>query len=286
MKKPLSRLLKALSLLVVVALACQCGGVTPAPTAIPTPPPTPLPPAAPVVADHFPGNGDELALDGTIDVYFDQAMDKASVESAISLSPSLQGTFAWLDEATVEFTPATPFDRATRYTVTVGTGAKSAAGIALREPFTFNADSIGFLEVTQVLPAPDTQGVEAKAAITVMFNRPVVPLGLSTDTSLALPNPLQLDPPVQGKGEWLNTSIFVFRPATAFAGGITYKATVKSGLTSTAGSLLEKDYTWSFSTLPPSVLNVSPDYGVLDVPLDSTVIVNFNQPMEHASTES
>ncbi len=284
MKKPLSRLFKVLSLLIVVALACQCGGVTPTPT--PTPQPTPLPPAAPVVADHFPGNGDELTLDGTIDVYFDQAMDKASVEAAISLSPSVEGTFTWLDDATVEFKPSTPFERATRYTVIVGTGAKSAAGIALREAFSFNADSIGFLEVTQVLPAPDTQGVEADAAITVMFNRPVVPLGLSTDTAIDLPNPLLLDPPVPGKGEWLNTSIFVFRPDTAFAGGITYNATVKSGLTSTAGSLLEQDYSWSFTTLPPSVLSVAPEFGTLDVPLDSIVIVNFNQPMDHASTEA
>ena len=89
--KPLTRIFKALSLLVIVALACQCGGFGITPTPVP-PTPTPLPPAAPVVADHFPGRGDELPADGAIDVYFDQAMDRASVESAFSMTPSVTGS--------------------------------------------------------------------------------------------------------------------------------------------------------------------------------------------------
>lgn len=281
--KPFTRIFKALALLVIVALACQCGGFGVTPTPVP-PTPTPLPPAAPVVADHFPGRGDELPVDGAIDVYFDQAMDRASVESAFSVTPSVTGTFTWLDDATVRFTPSAPLERATRYTIAIGAGAKSKAGLALTEAYTFNADTIGFLEVTQVLPAPDTEGVEVDAAITVMFNRPVVPLGLSADAG-ELPNPLTLDPPVSGKGEWLNTSIFVFHPEKAFAGSTAYKATIKSGLTSTEGSLLDEDFSWSFSTLPPSVVSVEPSLGALDVRLDSPVTITFNQEMDRASTE-
>lgn len=282
--KPLTRLFRILSLLVIVAIACQCGGFGVTPTPVP-PTPTPLPPAAPVVADHFPGRGDELPVDGAIDVYFDQAMDRASVEAAFSVAPSLAGTFAWLDDATVRFTPSTPLERATRYAVTISAGAKSAHGIALEEAFSFNADTIGFLEVTQVLPAPDTQAVEVDASITVMFNRPVVPLGLSADAG-ELPNPLTLDPPVAGKGEWLNTSIFVFQPEKAFAGSTTYTATIKSGLTSTEGSLLDEDFSWSFSTLPPQVASVAPYFGELDVPLDAPVVVTFNQKMDRPSAEA
>jgi hypothetical protein len=286
--RPFTRLFKAFSILVIAALACQCGGVTPTPVpTLPAATPTPLPPVQPVVADHFPNKGDELAIDGSIDVYFDQAMDQASVQTAFSLSPDVKGTFTWLDAATVRFTPTTPFERATRYTVTIGTGAKSAAGIILKDPFTFTADTIGFLEVTQVLPAPDTQGVEVGAAITVMFNRPVVPLGLTTDAAnnANLPDPLVLNPPVAGKGEWLNTSIYVFRPETALAGSTTYQASIKAGLTSTAGSLLATDYSWSFSTLPPDVVNVNPVNESANVPLDTQLSVTFNQPMDRASTE-
>ncbi len=286
---PFSRLSKLLSLIVVAVLLAQCGGPTPAPTAtVPPPSPTPLPPVQPVVADHFPGQGDELTLDGSIDVYFDQPMDKPSVEAAFSINPKVDGKFTWLDNATVRFTPNAQLERATRYAVTIGISAKSAAGIILKDPYTFNADTVGFLEVTQVLPAPDTQQVDVKAAITVMFNRPVVPLGLTTDTANAanLPNPLQLTPPVAGKGEWLNTSIFVFRPDKALAGSTNYTATIKNGLTSTAGSLLQKDYSWSFSTLPPSVSQVDPVLGSLDVPLESPVTITFNQEMDQASTQA
>lgn len=282
--RPLTRLFTTLSFLVIVAFACQWGSVTPTPAPISTP----LPPVQPVVADHFPGKGDELAIDGAIDVYFDQAMDQPSVESAFALAPAVTGTFNWLDTATVRFTSATPFERATRYTVTIATTAKSAAGIILKEPFTFTADTIGYLEVTQVLPAPDTQGVEVGAAITVMFNRPVVPLGLTTDTANTanLPNPLVLNPPVAGKGEWLNTSIYIFRPEKALAGSTTYQASIKAGLTSTTGSLLQSDYAWSFSTLPPSVVDIQPTLGMFNVPLDAPILINFNQEMDRASTEA
>ncbi len=272
-------------LLVVAAIACQCAGITPIPTPTPTAKPTPLPPIEPVVADHYPAKGDELPLEGAIDVYFDQAMDRASVESAFSLAPAVNGAFSWLDDATVRFAPAAQLARATRYTVTISANAKSAAGIALKAPFSFPAETIGFLEVAQVIPAPETYSVDVKAAVTVMFNRPVVPLGLSTE-SANLPQPLTFEPPVAGKGEWINTSIFVFHPDKTFAGSTAYKATVKAGLTSTVGSLLEQDFSWSFTTLPPEVATIEPLFGAANVRLDSPVTVTFNQPMDQASTQA
>ena len=42
-----------------------------------------------------------------------------------------------------------------------------------------------------------------------------------------------LDPPASGKGEWLNTSIYVFRPDTPLAGGQTYTGKVAAGLQDT-----------------------------------------------------
>src|SRR3990172_3030963 len=78
-----------------------CNLIGPAPTATPTLAPTPLPPLAPQVVDRFPGRGDELKVDGAIDVYFDVPMDRASVESAFSVSPSVTGTFEWLDDSSV-----------------------------------------------------------------------------------------------------------------------------------------------------------------------------------------
>ncbi|MCC7357984.1 MAG: Ig-like domain-containing protein [Anaerolineales bacterium] len=278
----------AVTLVVLASLACNVFGPaptgTPAPTATPAVSPTPLPPIAPRVIDYTPVRGDELPPDGGITIYFDNAMDKGSVEAAFQVDPAVAGSFAWPDPATVQFKPAQPLERAARYTVTLAASARSTAGLALAEPVSFNADTVGFLEVTQVLPAPDTAGVEVGAVVTVMFNRPVVPL-TSLDQQAGLPNPLTLDPAVPGVGEWLNTSIYIFRPDQPLAGGQTYTGRVPAGLGDTTGGILAEDYTWQFTVQAPEVVASQPFFNQTDVALTQPISVTFNQPMDRASVE-
>lgn len=278
----------ALTVIVLASLACNI--FNPAPTATPafTPTPaaspTPLPPIAPRVIDYTPVRGDELPPDGGITIYFDNPMDKASVEAAFSLDPAVPGDFEWPDPATVAFRPAQPLERAARYTVTLAGTARSTAGLALLEPISFNADTVGFLEVTQVLPAPDTTAVEVGSVVTVMFNRPVVPL-TSLDNQGGLPHPLTLDPAVPGTGEWINTSIYVFRPDQPLAGGQTYTGRVAGGLGDTTGGILPDDFTWQFTVQAPEVVASIPFFNETDVPLTRPISVTFNQPMDQASVQ-
>ena len=116
---------------------------------------------------------------------------------------------------------------------------------------------MGYLEVSEVLPAPDSEAVDTDAIITVIFNRPVVPLVAVEDMD-TLPQPLELDPPVEGEGEWLNTSIYMFTPDKGLRGGTTYTLTVKAGLEDVTGGILEDDYAWTFTTLQPDVLRYLP----------------------------
>ena len=158
------------------------------------------------------------------------------MERAFSISPKVKGRFQWPDERTIRFQPAKALDRATRYEVELGTGAKDADGVSLAEKYRFHFTTVGYLEVTQVIPAPDSQDVEADSAITVMFNRPVVPL-TTLEQQEDLPQPVVFDPPIEGRGEWLNTSIYVFTPDGPLAGGTRYTARVQAGLTDTTGGL-------------------------------------------------
>ena len=280
----------AVTLVVLASLACNifapAPSATPAFTPTPAASPTPLPPIAPRVIDYAPVRGDELPPDGGITVYFDNAMDHGSVEAAFKVDPAVTGSFEWPDPATLEFKPAQPLERAARYTVTIDASARSTAGLALAEPVSFNADTVGFLEVTQVLPAPDTAAVEVGAVITVMFNRPVVPL-TSLEQQAGLPNPLTLDPAVPGTGEWINTSIYVFRPdpQTGLAGGQTYTGRVAAGLGDTTGGILAADYTWQFTVQAPEVVASEPFFNQTDVALTQPISVTFNQPMDRASVE-
>lgn len=141
------------------------------------------------------------------------------------------------------------------------------------------------LVVTDVLPADGSSGVEADSVITVIFNRPVVPLGMVEDAA-TLPQPLTLEPAVEGQGEWLNTAIFVFRPAVSFSGGTTYTATVPAGLTAVNGAVLAEPVSWQFTVSAPQVVTTDPqDFTAQRLPEDD-VRITFNQPMDRPSVEA
>ncbi len=55
----------------------------------------------------------------------------------------------------------------------------------------FQVQTVGFLEVSQVIPGDGVAEVQTDGAITVLFNRPVVPL-VSTGQQAELPQPLTL----------------------------------------------------------------------------------------------
>ncbi|MBN1566115.1 MAG: Ig-like domain-containing protein, partial [Anaerolineae bacterium] len=237
----------------------------------------------PHVIDVWPYPGEEVLTDQPITITFDQPMDTASVETAWQMTPAASGQFNWTSDNVLEFLPDDGWQRATRYEVTIGTGATAANGLALEEAYQFHVQVIGYLEVATVIPAADATGVQADATITVSFNRPVVPL-VSTEQLDELPVPITIDPAIAGKGKWLNTSIFMFTPDKPLAGGMTYTVTVNAGLTDFLGAVLNESYSWQFKTLPPEILNVSPWNGETGVRLEAAVSVQFSQPMDPAST--
>lgn len=269
------------------------------PTAEPTPTATrtPLPPTNPIILGRRPARGEEAPVDGAIEIRFDQPMDQSSVEAALKVSAvgdapaAIDGSIVWPDETTLRFAPAEPLDRAARYDVRVGTEARSKRGLALVRETSFSFATVGFLEVSQVIPAPDTADVASDATLTVMFNRPVVPLVAVSDPAREqLPTPLALvrtsdGAQIEGSGEWLNTSIYVFQPLRLLQAGQRYEGRVAAGLTDTTGGLLTEDYTWSFTVAPPDVVWTGPADGDTDVRPTTVISVTFNQPMDRVSAE-
>ncbi|MBX3065268.1 MAG: Ig-like domain-containing protein [Anaerolineae bacterium] len=237
------------------------------------------------VIDSAPVRGEELTLDGTVTLYFNQPMDRASVEAAFSVTPAVQGTFSWSDDATVTFKPSASLQRATEYTFHLGATAKSADGSPLKDTYSLRLQTIGFLEVAQIIPADDADNVEADSTITVIFNRPVVPL-LPVEEMSTLPSPIRIDPPTTGTGQWVNTSIYTFKPDAPLQGGTTYVVTVPQGLTDVTGSVLQNDVRSTFRTISPSIIEFAPANDAEGVPLDSKISVTFSQPMDRASTEA
>ena len=114
-----------LSILLLLSMACSFTG-TAQPTAIPSLPPpaltvTPsdtavpqtgggkvlpneiLPPA---IVESDPPAGSRIPPAGSVTFYFNQAMDRPSVEAALGGEPTPSGKFEWLDDSALRFTPA------------------------------------------------------------------------------------------------------------------------------------------------------------------------------------
>ncbi len=287
--------------------AAQSADPTPVVVASPTPTPTSPPPppqvaytpvaantVSPIVVQRTPRRGEELKPGGVIELVFDRPMNRTATADAFTLQTAeqqprqIEGTINWSDPQgrTMRFTPNQPLERAMVYDALLTQKATAEDGAPLAEPFTFRFSTPGYLEVTQVIPADGTTDVETHATITVMFNRPVVPL-TSLEQSENFPQPLEFEPAIAGQGEWLNTSIYIFKPEKPLAGGTTFKARVNAGLQDAAGqTLLPEAFEWSFVTQPPEVVFVSPNDGQTLVPIETTVQVTFNQPIDTQSAQA
>ena len=215
----------------------------PSPTSRPAgPTPTPLPPMPPQVVDRQPARGEELPVDAPLLIRFDQPMDQQSVQKAFSIEPPVVGRFEWADDRTVLFRPQGELERQADYNVQIGPAAASALGLPVEQPYTLRFQTVGFLQVSQTLPADETPDVDVDSTITVLFNRPVVPL-VHSSQQRDLPQPLTFAPAITGAGEWLNTSIYVYRPDAPLAAGTQYRVTVAAGLQDLTGGVLAEDTT-------------------------------------------
>ncbi|HYF63952.1 MAG TPA: Ig-like domain-containing protein, partial [Herpetosiphonaceae bacterium] len=262
------------------------GQATPVPTR-PRPDYTPQPAdaVAPIVVERMPERGEELAADGVVQLVFDRAMDRESVAAALSVSPPVDGTIEWANDRTLRFTPRQPLTRAALYDVVLSQAAKASDGAALNSAYQFRFTTAGFLEVAQALPADGSNEVEAEAVVTAVFNRPVVALKVAEDQDTQ-PQPLSFDPPLEGAGEWLSTSVYVFRPARPLAGGTTYTVSIND-LKDVEGNPLEQPYSWSWTTVRPKLVFSYPAADdTRPVSVEPEVSLQFNQPIDQASAES
>ncbi len=289
-RKP-SAFIFTFSILLLVGLAMTLGGckkqadtptataVLPVATATPTPLPPDLPPAL-VETDPLPGA--QIALKNPITLYFNQPMQHASVEAAVSGEPALSGSFSWRDESTLTFTPDSALLPGTGVTINISTAAQSAKGMALQTPISLSFNTSGYLSLVQGLPANGSNEVDPTSSIVAAFNQPVVALGADP---ASLPAGFSLTPTANGKGEWINTSTYIFYPDPALAGGTSYQVQLNHDLVSTTGSPLQAAEDWSFNTVMPRLVSALPD-GSKPVHLDTNVQLNFSYSMDSASVEA
>ena len=231
---------------------------------------------SPSLVEITPLPGSELSLNNSFRLYFDQPMDRASVEGAIKIVPNLSGRFNWLNDQQVEFFPEQNLPLASEVVFYLDQTAHSTTGLALSKPVEVNYKSAQPLKITQRLPEPALNDVNVLSAISISFNQPVVNLGLNSDS----PPAFTIEPTVEGEGKWINTSTYLFTPQPALQGGVEYQVTIDPKIKSTKGTdLIEGELqAWTFRTASPDVVLIQPDGNSL-INLDSSFEISFNQPM-------
>ncbi len=232
--------------------------------------------------DSDPLAGQELIGRAPITFYFDHELDCNFDGQPLSIEPNIDGDITCAG-TTLTFTPAADYSPNVAYTVTISAEVVRAGSAQLLESPVLTFAARSNLAVSEVFPAPDAT-VPTDAAITVIFNRPVVPLAVDADPD-DLPMPIRISPSVAGQGEWVNTSIYIFTPDGFLDGATTYSVTVPAGLTTTDGATLTTDYTWRFSTTLPEVIELFPLANAAKVKLDTPIQVRFNQPMDRPTVE-
>jgi uncharacterized protein YfaS (alpha-2-macroglobulin family) len=291
-----------LNSLVLISLACGLPGFassTPtnqnAPAApqaeqdnnVPQPAPTnELPPLPPTIVEVQPIPGSILAARQPVTIYFNQDMRRDTVEDNLQIKPDLKADLEWVDDATLIVTPqSAPADQ-TGLAIILGEGIQSANGLEMTDAFVAQYQPPGELQVIQVLPAEGAQDVNPAAALVVVFNQPVVPLG---GEAADAPAAFSLEPAAEGKGEWLNTSTYIYIPTPALQGGQTYQMNLNTSLKSAAGAAItttsDQPTSWTFLTSLPRLLSVETNLTRGEIDLDARFIITFNQPMDTKSVE-
>jgi uncharacterized protein YfaS (alpha-2-macroglobulin family) len=300
-KKRLWEVLASLAaLLILLSLACSLPLTTsssPAPTqAAPSkelPGQLPLPAAStkeagslpPALIESQPPPGAEIPLQGPITLYFNQAMQHASVEAAISAQPQTPADLTWKDDQTLTFTPQQPLAPDSSLTLVITPTARSSLGQLLSQPIRLTYQTANFLKLAQALPAAGSQEVNPQAAILAAFDQPVTATTTKGEAP-SIPIAFQLEPQAEGRGIWLNSSTYAFYPDPPLQGGITYTVKLDPNLHNSGGGPLQGEAQWAFSTAAPHILSLQPAPGKGPIRLDTPLVLTFNQPMDRQSVEA
>jgi hypothetical protein len=211
----------------------------------------------PQVASTVPADGDTaIARDAGIEVAFSTLMDTASVEAALTITPRTAVTLRWRGER-LTVTPDEPLQPGRRYRLQISTDATDLGGTQLDMPLELSfVTARTDLEISQLVPADEVEGIAVTTPIAIVFDRPLDPA--SVDGGL-----LSIEPDVAGSLEVVDLPgaaglgddgprLLRFVPSGTLAATTTYEVSLAPGLRAADGGELSEAVTWTFTTGAPS----------------------------------
>ena len=233
---------------------------------------------------------------GLVVAFFSEPMDPATISPATflvtdSTGAPVPGTTLYIGLNAV-FYPILPFAPNATYTATITTGAEDLAGNGLTadRTWTFTTPNESTLlgtvsSVTSTSPSNLAVDVARGSEINASFSQVMDPFSITPDTFKVLdPDGL----PVSGTLSYTGT-IATFTPAFPLIPNNTYEVVISSSVKSLAGVTMDADYSWVFTTgadligTPPIVQFTTPLPGDTNVPLNTSIIAAFDEPMDPAT---
>jgi hypothetical protein len=132
-------------------------------------------------------------------------------------------------------------------------------------------------------PANAATSVPLRQVITATFNEEMDPATINQE-SFILTNGLKSSEAITGTLTYNNTNATMsFVPSTPLTSNTTYTGRIKASVKDFAGTPLQTDYVWTFSTglvLSPTVISTDPVNNALNVFLNTDVEANFSVAMD------
>lgn len=162
-------------------------------------------------------------------------------------------------------------------------------GETLKQPFPNAETSVGTPTQVEnngplkVLRFAPEGSVEAAAAISITFSKPMVPLSSHEDLG-ELPLPLTMEPKVAGNWRWVGSQTLIFDRKERLPMATKYSLSVSSTAKALDGSRLEAPLSWTFDT-PPIKVNVSLPHQSQPLGLKPVFRLIFDQELDPQAME-
>lgn len=213
---------------------------------------------------------DRVSKSAHINVSLPTESDFTNAQARLAIIPEIPGTWNQKNSTTFIFTPSEKLKVGKHYLLTFDT-----AGGKIGKEFFVDEDP----QVEVIIPTSDSEANE-HSTITIMFNRPMVPLS-TLDTQEAITVSVDISPATAGRFKWISTRSLQFQPTHQLLRSSNYTVTLREGMTSVEG-LPVPAITHTFRTRPLRIESSSKDtlsYG-------SPFVVRFNQDVDLAKTKS
>lgn len=181
-----------------------------------------------------------------IRITFSAPMNRAEVERAFLVSPTVHGSFVW-DGTTIIFTPSRRLKPGARYAVSL-VGARDVAGNPLSGDTSFSLTTYAATRVVKVVPAEAATGVSA-GAVTIAFSAPADTT--ATGAAFGLVD-RTTGKAVTGSVTWNATGTrLTFTPRGSLAAGHRFEVRLAAGAVDLDGNPLTTSSTFTTRVPPP-----------------------------------